>query len=163
MWPQRLSASLPTQVETWRPSFPAGSLMKLPTTAVEGGEFPRPCMSVRQQGNLTGLSFHLCKMTGVRWLCSHWFYDFWSPSQALDSTPKEIFHFYLFLSPRLKSVNLIGNHQKKIDEKKKQLISWNERYGLQHKWCNHTIWAHGCFMAWKSLSGGDTHKHAPCE
>lgn len=34
-------------------------------------------------------------------------------SEVLGWTPTEIFHFYLFLSPRLKTAKLIGNHHQK--------------------------------------------------
>ena len=58
------SRNTETQLSSWIPDEIAhhscGSL----------GEFPRPCMSVRQQGNLTGLSFLLCKMTGLGQMAS---------------------------------------------------------------------------------------------
>ena len=62
------------------------------------------------------LSLLLCKMKGLGQMASAITDSmiFQSPRQVLDSAPTEIFHFYLFLSPRLKSVNLIGNHQKKL-------------------------------------------------
>lgn len=102
--------NMEAQLSSWIPDETAHHSRGSP------GEFPRPCMSVRQQGNLTGLSLLLCKMKGLGQMASAITDSmiFQSPRQVLDSAPTEIFHFYLFLSPRLKSVNLIGNHQKKL-------------------------------------------------
>lgn len=70
---------------------------------------PRPCLPVRPDYNLTGLSFLLCKMKRVSPVGSALTASM--ISRDLGWTPREIFHFYVFLSPRLNATKLIGNHQ----------------------------------------------------
>lgn len=73
------------------PSFPANPWWNCPPQLWKSWCIPQAQhMSVRQQGNLTGLSFLLCNMAGLGQMASAVTDSVISksPSQALDSTPK---------------------------------------------------------------------------